>query len=399
MDYKAYYKQAKEAYNAGNYVEAIRLWTLAIEAFPKEGEEAYDAKKNAGLYYNRGLTYQYLKKHNEALADYNEAIKLNPKFAEAYNNRGNVYQELKEYKQALADYDKAIKLNSNNAEAYNNRGTVYARLEKYTEAIKDFKKVIKLNPNDAKGYYGLALLYEELGETVLASYNYTKMFRVLQGYSDLEAHHKIDRKEETISIFKFSPFNENTLKTLINSKLFLSQPHKHWNDPHDCNMDVWGAMAQNLFREKARLQAFMIEKEGKKPYENTLLWAHYADSHKGICIEYEYTLNRENPIATLHKVKYQSEIAFNELSDGFRIKAEDWQYENEVRLFYFDDNKEDPNVLKSFDELGLKIKAVYFGTRCSPDNQETIKKILGNDDIVFDMIKQERSFVLKLKEM
>jgi len=52
------------------------------------------------------------KKHSpEALADYDRAIELNPKFVEAYSNRALVKYALNDDKGALADFDRAIELN------------------------------------------------------------------------------------------------------------------------------------------------------------------------------------------------------------------------------------------------------------------------------------------------
>jgi len=43
--------------------------------------------------------------------DYNKAIELNPKLAEAYYNRGNAYEVLGDQRQAAVDHEKAIALN------------------------------------------------------------------------------------------------------------------------------------------------------------------------------------------------------------------------------------------------------------------------------------------------
>ena len=63
----------------------------------------------------RQVKYE-LKQHKEAIADYDKAIELNPKDAQAYNNRGVAKKMLKQYKEAIADYDKAIELNPKYAE-------------------------------------------------------------------------------------------------------------------------------------------------------------------------------------------------------------------------------------------------------------------------------------------
>jgi tetratricopeptide (TPR) repeat protein len=331
--------------------------------------------------------------------DYNDYVN---KTYEAHKN-GNYAEAIRLCTLVIETYPKAGEGYDINrfAGIYNNRGLFYAKLKEYDKAIADFDKVIEINSDYANTYFYRGLVYTILKEYSKSSKDYSKMFDLLKKQSELEEHYKSKEAEARISIFKFSPLHENALKTLINQKMFLAQPHKHWNDPHDCNIGAWAKNTQNLFREKARLQSFSIEKASKKPYQNTLLWSHYADSHKGICVEYEYTF-KDKPIATLHEVKYQSEIKFNELGDGFRIKVEDWEYENEVRLFHYDEtNKEETPVLKSFEELGLKIKAVYFGERCTDDNQATIKKILvNNKNIVFKKMKtEERSFILHEEEI
>jgi len=50
----------------------------------------------------------------------NEAIEINPNYAEAYHNRGNAKYELKGYREAIQDYSKAIELEPKLAKAYNN---------------------------------------------------------------------------------------------------------------------------------------------------------------------------------------------------------------------------------------------------------------------------------------
>ena len=58
-----------------------------------------------------------LKQHQEAIADYDTAIELNPKDAQTYNNRGVAKKMLKQYKEAIVDYDKAIELNPKYADS------------------------------------------------------------------------------------------------------------------------------------------------------------------------------------------------------------------------------------------------------------------------------------------
>ncbi|MBX5494336.1 MAG: tetratricopeptide repeat protein [Bryobacteraceae bacterium] len=86
----------------------------------------------------RELTQQ--RKLGEALAELNEAIRLNPSLAAAYNARGYVYLLLRDYTRAVADFDAAIRLNPRYANAYHNRGVARRALGDWKGASKDFAR-------------------------------------------------------------------------------------------------------------------------------------------------------------------------------------------------------------------------------------------------------------------
>jgi tetratricopeptide (TPR) repeat protein len=72
---------------------------------PRQARVAFQAERYADAFFNRGVANSYLKRYNEAVSDYTEAINLNPKYAEAFNNRGAANAELGDYEQAISDYD------------------------------------------------------------------------------------------------------------------------------------------------------------------------------------------------------------------------------------------------------------------------------------------------------
>ena len=74
------------------------------------------------LYTNRGVEYVAKEDIDRAIADHDEAIKLDKKNSLAFNNRGNAYGAKGEFDRAIADYDQAIKLDPKNAAALYNRG-------------------------------------------------------------------------------------------------------------------------------------------------------------------------------------------------------------------------------------------------------------------------------------
>ena len=94
-----------------------------------------------------GVEFQNRWQPKEAIAEFDEAIRLNPDYAYAYYNRGLAYFDLGQLERAIQDYDEVIHLYPVYAEAYYNRGFAYRPLGKKTEAITNFKVFITLTEN------------------------------------------------------------------------------------------------------------------------------------------------------------------------------------------------------------------------------------------------------------
>ena len=100
-------------------------------------------------YFNRGVEWAAQGKHDNAIVDYTNAIKLNPQYREAFNNRGNAYRRKNELDRALADYNEAIRLNPKRGMYYRNRGNVLSDQRDYAHALADYTEAIKIDANDA----------------------------------------------------------------------------------------------------------------------------------------------------------------------------------------------------------------------------------------------------------
>jgi len=132
----------------GDYQQALADFDQVIKLSPEDADG----------YYNRGLTYKKLHKPSLAVVDYTTAISHNPKYAKAFNNRGGVYGEQGKFKLAVADFDRAIDIDPGDASSYFNRGLAFYSLGNYPQAIEDLQKAIDLDPRYRKAYENLAWL-------------------------------------------------------------------------------------------------------------------------------------------------------------------------------------------------------------------------------------------------
>ena len=115
-------------------------------------------------YVARGNAYDTAQKYDEALADFEKAIQLNPKDANARFDHGVVHEHRGDMAQALLDYNISIKLAPKVAHTYLARGNVYFNLNKPQNALKDYQKAISLDSKNIAAIYGRGLAFIVLGK-------------------------------------------------------------------------------------------------------------------------------------------------------------------------------------------------------------------------------------------
>jgi tetratricopeptide (TPR) repeat protein len=117
-----------------DYLTVIAQYTQAIQLDPND----------ALAHCYRGVAYYRLGDGNSAMADYNRAIELDPTLPIAYYRRGYLRYLGKDYSSAIADFNKAIEFKPDFAVAFSNRGYAYRELYGEQEALIDFRWAAKL---------------------------------------------------------------------------------------------------------------------------------------------------------------------------------------------------------------------------------------------------------------
>ncbi len=176
--------------------------------------EAIRQKFNYAMaYFNRAMTYKKYPysvstdedpiakirlQHEKMLEDLDSAIKYKPNFDAAFVERGLINstdmrnkitdpdaETINRLKLALADYEQAIKFNPKNAEAYNGRASCNDHLGKKDLALADYSKAIELNPKLETAYMGRMAIYCEMGKVELSKADEKKIKEL--GFAALNA--------------------------------------------------------------------------------------------------------------------------------------------------------------------------------------------------------------------
>jgi len=153
--------------------DEFTLWDDTVRKSPYKGR----------AYYNRGYAYQTKGLLEQALTDYNKAIKLDPDLVDPYIDRASLYEKKGLSDLALTDLNKAIELQTYNFDAHRNRGSLYQKKGLLDLALQDFNKAIELNPTFASVYYNRAVTYQLKGLLDLALTDLNKAIKLKPDYA------------------------------------------------------------------------------------------------------------------------------------------------------------------------------------------------------------------------
>jgi len=137
----------------GRYEKAIEQFTQAIALDPN----------SSNAYFQRAFAKEALNAFDDALADYQTALQLNPGLTAARTARAAIYSNKGDHRRAIDELTQVIE-SQPNAEAYYNRGRAYASLGEHARAIEDFTWVIDHLRDAPYVYFARANSRRELGD-------------------------------------------------------------------------------------------------------------------------------------------------------------------------------------------------------------------------------------------
>ena len=137
----------------GNKEKALLEFKTAVKLQP----DNYRALANLGVAYAKVGFY------NESIAVLKKSISVK-EYHKTYDKLGLVYVELGMEEEAISQFNEAIKINQRYAKAHNDLGTVYGRIGEFDLALLEFNEAIRIDKDHADAHYNLGILLEFLGE-------------------------------------------------------------------------------------------------------------------------------------------------------------------------------------------------------------------------------------------
>ena len=132
----------------GNIKEAIARYQRALELNPRYAE----------AHYNLGTALAGQERVDEAITHYNKALEIYPSSARVHYNLGAALIQQGKLDEAIAHYRKAAQLDPNDADTHHNLGTALVQQGRIDEAIAHYRRTLELAPNDAEAYRNLGIV-------------------------------------------------------------------------------------------------------------------------------------------------------------------------------------------------------------------------------------------------
>jgi len=157
-------------------------------------------------YNNLGEAYDALGRYEDAIREFQAALKIDPNYVFALNNLGNVYGKLEQYQRSLVYFERALQLDETYAPAHYNLARALQAVNRPQEAMTFYRRAIELVPYFEEAIFNYAMLGVQLGKSE-ESIPWFKRFIELQpqnrrGYFGLgNAHMTLGRFDEAIAAY------------------------------------------------------------------------------------------------------------------------------------------------------------------------------------------------------
>ncbi len=299
MNASDYVKLGSALFKEHKYEEALLQYNKAIKLDPQHPNARF----------NCGLVLFNMKKYPDAIKQFQKSIEINPSDFDAHIGWGNTLMKLREYDDAIKQYKEACKINPQKGEAHLGWGNALAKLQKYDEAIELFNKAIQLDPKNADAHYnlGFVLSISEKYDEAIEQYKETLKINhdhIFANFSIGVALGKQEKYDEAIDQYKKSyRINPNNASVYHNIALTLWTQCK-FNESSVAFEKARQTYEQNIQKEKNNHNADYFLNYG------LLIHMYERDNDKTLEILHTglaFNTNHTDLLTTIIKVYYDSQ--------------------------------------------------------------------------------------------
>jgi tetratricopeptide (TPR) repeat protein len=162
------------------------LWTHALSC----------TTNNTIAHNNLGDAFYQQGRMNEAIAQFQKTLAIDPNNPEANYDLGNAFFQQGRMDEAIAQFQKTLAINSsdmdvhyNYADVHNNLGNVFLRQGRMDEAVAQFQTALAINPKDANTHYNLGNAFRQQGGVNEAIAEFEKALAIKPQFA--EAHYNL----------------------------------------------------------------------------------------------------------------------------------------------------------------------------------------------------------------
>jgi tetratricopeptide (TPR) repeat protein len=161
---------------AGVYGTAETLW-----------RDTLTKNSNAWIAYNNlGTVLRRTGRVQEAIEQYEQALRIRPDYAEAHNNLAVALANQGRVQGAIEHYEQALRIRPEYAAAHNNLGGAFANQGKFREAIEQYEQALRIRPDYAEAHANLGNALQRVGRVQDAIGHYERAVQIAPGSAEFQ---------------------------------------------------------------------------------------------------------------------------------------------------------------------------------------------------------------------
>ncbi|HRF93793.1 MAG TPA: serine/threonine-protein kinase, partial [Aggregatilineales bacterium] len=285
--------EARELMDKGYSLTALKRYDEAITAY----DQAIALKPDyAWAWARKGRTYRLLERYEEAIACYDRAIAILPRYAFAWNGKGIVLERMKQLDDALRCYEIATEHNPNDVWYWFNRANVLYDLERFKEAIPLLERALQIDPKHPNSWAKLGQIHRVMKNYPESAKAYEQAIHLDPAYAWAYngcglVYKAMGRLQEAVTVFRraarYMP-NEvwhwyNLTDTLVEMGNYRDalQPAEEATRTDPNHAFSWAKLGQ-VFRHLRRLPEALTAYDRALALDNDSAW---SINGKGIVLE------------------------------------------------------------------------------------------------------------------